>query len=135
MKLYLPTRFNDEKKIYWVDASHRGDMYHFRGAMICKPRPMLIHSYDEKKHKQLKDYLESHPNKDLVHVEGLGFDELKSASAENEEAKRELKDIILLSERSATETIKRYITNEEDKKKFKKALLMQEMILKIYFIN
>ncbi|HIE00012.1 MAG TPA: DUF4157 domain-containing protein [Thiotrichaceae bacterium] len=49
VNLYLPDDFEDlfknGGKIYMIDASHRGDMYHIRAAWAIEPHPVLIYNY------------------------------------------------------------------------------------------
>ena len=41
--LWVPNTFAQSGKIYLLSGTHRGDMYHVRGAMILEPHPLLVY--------------------------------------------------------------------------------------------
>lgn len=51
-----------------LSADNRGDMYHIPGATSFEPRPLIVHTYDEKDEgqKDLVDYLEKTAADSLV---------------------------------------------------------------------
>ncbi|KAL5346191.1 hypothetical protein ACLOAV_008457 [Pseudogymnoascus australis] len=56
--VWLPANFStgSSEPMYFLSASHRGDMYHIRAAMILFPAPLFLYECSPK-HQELEDYL------------------------------------------------------------------------------
>jgi len=111
-ELWAPKAFATiDTKIYIIRASHRGDMYHVRGAMTLEPHPLLVYECTSST-TELTDYLKKPvPSENDVFLTPFTWDQLAGAinPGGSDYSKRKFS---LYSESVATTVIRNKVTKD-----------------------
>lgn len=122
----LPTTDPKSKSIYLLPASHRGDMYHIRAAMILEPHPLLIYECSETT-KDLQKYLEAAVVSPQKHAFLTPWDweqliNEKNPASEEEAGKYTRREITFFTEAGATKIIRKIMDDQKGNEKIKAKL-------------
>ncbi|KAI9774130.1 MAG: hypothetical protein M1840_005223 [Geoglossum simile] len=119
--LWVPSTFAKSGKIYLLSGTHRGDMYHVRGAMILEPHPLLVFDCSNKT-LELTAYLAKPvPSPADVFLSSWTWEQLSGANNPGGTgySKQEFE---IISESAATTIIRNGIKGPADKEKLSKGV-------------
>lgn len=115
--LWVPNAFAASGSIYILRASHRGDMYHIRGAMTLEPHPILVYETTDRT-TDLTAYLAKPvPSAANVFLTPWTWSQLTSST--NPGASYSKRNFTLISESEATQIIRQGVTGAAQKTQLK----------------
>jgi hypothetical protein len=119
--LWVPNTFAQSGKIYLLSGTHRGDMYHIRGAMILEPHPLLVYDCSSKT-LELTAYLAKPvPSPTDVFLTAWTWEQLSGANNPGG-AGYSRRKFEVISESPATAIIRNAVKGPADKEKLSKGM-------------
>lgn len=116
-ELWVPNTFAASGSIYFICASHRGDMYHIRGAYTLEPYPLIVYETTDRT-TDLTAYL-AKPVKSPAEVFLTPWTWKQLTSSTNPGPSFSKRKFTLKSESDATRIIRKGVTGDTQKKELK----------------